>query len=59
MNNNIFENIDTLIKGIIYFCLLLAATIVSLFVLYFVFMTIYRTCGLCWDLIFEHDWIPE
>ena len=43
MSNNIFENIDTIIKGIVYFCLLLVAAILSAFVLYFVAMTVWRT----------------
>lgn len=57
MNDNIFEKIDTIIKGIVYFCLLLVAAIASAFVLYFVAMTAYRTFWLCWELLFRHQWI--
>lgn len=56
MSNNIFENIDTIIKGVVYFCLLLVAAIISAFILYFVAMTAWRTLWLCWDAIFSHKW---
>jgi len=57
MFSNLFEIIDSVIKGVAYFCLLLVAACVSLFVLYFVAMTAYRMFWMCWDLIFSHDWV--
>lgn len=56
MKDNTFETIDSIVKGIVYFCLLLVAAIVSAFVLYFVAMTAWRTLWLCWDTIFSHSW---
>lgn len=57
MANSIFETIDSVIKGVIYFCLLLVAAVAAIFLLYFVAMTGWRAFWLCWDLIFSHSWV--
>lgn len=58
MHNNIFEKIETIIKAIVYFCLLLVAACAAAFILYFVAMAAFRLIGLCWDVLFSHNWSP-
>jgi hypothetical protein len=58
MANSIFETIDSVIKGVIYFCLLLVAAVAAAFVLYFVAMTGWRAIGLLWREIFSFPWTP-
>jgi hypothetical protein len=56
MAGDLFEKMDAFIKAVRYFALGIALAIVSVFVLYFVCMTVYRLWGLCARLLFSAPW---
>ena len=53
---NFFEIAENFGKKFIKMCLICAAAIGCMFVLYFVVMALVRIAWLCWDVLFGHNW---